>query len=255
MLKDTTINKEEVKKFSALAEQWWDESGKFKPLHDINPIRIKFIKDHIIKHFKINTLNTKPLENLKLLDIGCGGGLLSVPMTRLGAFVTGIDPSEKNIKIAKQYVYENKLKTNFKCSSVQDLIRGQHEKFDIILNMEVVEHVDNIETFLLESSKLLKKNGIMFISTINKTIKSLLQAKFIAEYILRWLPVGTHEWKKFIKPEELIHIMSKAQLEVLDIAGVKYSMINKTWYLSDNVDVDVNYMICFKMADKLINSK
>ncbi|WHA05224.1 bifunctional 2-polyprenyl-6-hydroxyphenol methylase/3-demethylubiquinol 3-O-methyltransferase UbiG [Candidatus Bandiella numerosa] len=250
MLKDTTINKEEVKKFSALAEQWWDESGKFKPLHDINPVRIKFIKDNIIKHFKINA---RTLENLKLLDIGCGGGLLSVPMTRLGAFVTGIDPSEKNIKIAKQYVDENRLKIDFKCCGVQDLIRSQHEKFDVILNMEVVEHVDNIEIFLLESSRLLKKNGLVFISTINKTIKSLLQAKFIAEYILRWLPVGTHEWKKFIKPEELINIMSKAQLEVLDITGIKYNMISKTWYLSDNVDV--NYMICFKMTDKFIKKK
>ena len=119
--------------------------------------------------------------------------------------------------------------------------------------MEVVEHVDNIEIFLLESSRLLKKNGLVFISTINKTIKSLLQAKFIAEYILRWLPVGTHEWKKFIKPEELINIMSKAQLEVLDITGIKYNMISKTWYLSDNVDV--NYMICFKMTDKFIKKK
>ena len=244
MLKDTTINKEEVKKFSALAEEWWDESGKFKPLHDINPVRIKFIKENILKHFKINALNEQPLDNFKLLDIGCGGGLLSVPMARLGTCVIGIDPSDKNIKIAKQYVKENKLKVNFKCSSVQGLIKNKHEKFDIILNMEVVEHVDNVENFLSESSKLLKKNGVMFISTINKTIKSLIQAKFIAEYVLKLLPIGTHEWKKFIKPEELIHVMNKNQLELLDITGMSYDMSNKNWYLSDNVDV--NYIVCFR---------
>ena len=246
MLKDTTINKEEVKKFSALAEEWWDESGKFKPLHDINPVRIKFIKDNIIRHFKISAINKKPLENLKLLDIGCGGGLLSVPMTRLGACVMGIDPSEKNIKIAKQYVKENGIKVDFKCASIQESIKNKHEKFDIILNMEVVEHVDNVEYFLLESSKLLKRGGIVFISTMNKTIKSLVQAKFIAEYVLRWLPIGTHEWSKFIRPEELIDIMNKNQLEVVDIAGMKYDMINKNWYLSN--DVDVNYIVCFKNA-------
>lgn len=246
MHEDITVNKEEVNKFSFLAEQWWDESGKFKPLHDINPVRIKFIKENTVNHFKIESSSEKPFQNLRLLDIGCGGGILSVPMSRLGACVTGIDPSAKNIKVAKQYVKENRVKVDFKCSTVQALIKNKQEKFDIVLNMEVVEHVDNIEDFLLESCKLLKKDGIMFISTINKTIKSLIQAKFMAEYVLRWLPVGTHEWRKFVKPEKLIYIMGKNQLEMLNIRGMNYDMINKNWYLSS--DTAVNYIVCFKKA-------
>ena len=244
MPKISNVNKDEIKKFSALAEEWWDESGKFKPLHDINPVRIKYIKDNIINHFNIKSINTKPLANLKVLDIGCGGGLLSVPMTKLRADVTGIDPSKKNIHIAKQYVKENDLYVNYKCTTTTQLIKTHSEKFNVILNMEVVEHVDNLEDFLSECTKLLKKNGIMFVSTINKTLKSLIQAKFTAEYILRWLPIGTHDWNKFVKPEELVQIMDNNELKMIDIKGMNYNIIQNNWYLSDKTDV--NYLVCFK---------
>ncbi|MSO14280.1 bifunctional 2-polyprenyl-6-hydroxyphenol methylase/3-demethylubiquinol 3-O-methyltransferase UbiG [Rickettsiales endosymbiont of Trichoplax sp. H2] len=237
------VNKNEIKKFSDLAEEWWNESGKFKPLHDINPIRIKYIKENLINYFNIKNTTSKPLANLKILDIGCGGGLLSVPMARLGADITGIDPSEKNIKIAKQYIKENNIKVDYQCTSTTKLIQTYSDKFDIVLNMEVVEHVDNLEDFLFECSKLVKKNGIIFVSTINKTLKSLIQAKFTAEYILRWLPIGTHDWNKFVKPEELIRIMDNNDFKILDIKGMSYNLIKKEWFLSDKLDV--NYLVCF----------
>lgn len=240
----SNVNKDEIKKFSALAEEWWDESGKFKPLHDINPIRIKYIKENLINYFNIKNTTNKPLANLKILDIGCGGGLLSAPMARLGADITGIDPSEKNIKIAKQYIKENDIQANYQCTTTTQLIKTHSEKFDVVLNMEVVEHVDHLEDFLFECSKLLKKNGIIFISTINKTLKSLIQAKFAAEYILRWLPIGTHDWNKFVKPEELIKIMDDNDLKMIDIKGMSYNLIKREWFLSDKLDV--NYLVCFK---------
>ena len=244
MPKDSTINRGEVKKFSAFAKEWWNENGKFKTLHDINPIRIKFIKQNIIQHFKKENRLIDPLLNLNILDVGCGAGLLSVPMRRLGANVLGIDPVKKNIKIAKQYIQDNKIKIQFQCCTTKQLIKDYSRHFDIVLNMEVIEHVDNIENFLLENIKLLKNNGIIFISTINKTLKSLFQAKFIAEYFLRWLPICTHSWYKFVQPKTIVNIMKANQLEMLNVTGVSYNLLQKRWYLSDKVSV--NYIICFK---------
>ena len=197
-----TINKKEIDKFSKIANEWWNPEGKFKPLHKFNPIRIDYLKKNIIKHFDIkNEKNNKPLNGVSILDIGCGGGLLSEPMFRLGAKVTGIDASEKNIKIAKFHSKKQNLKINYLCTS-PDNMKG-NEKFDVILNMEIVEHVDNLELFLKKSSSHLKKNGIMFIATLNKTLKSYVFAIVGAEYILRWLPIGTHEWEKFVTPKYL----------------------------------------------------
>ena len=188
-MKSNTINKQEIAKFSKIASEWWNPEGKFKPLHKFNPIRIRYIKDNIINHLNIKSKN-KPLNNLEILDIGCGGGLLSEPMSRLGANVTGIDASEKNIKIAKLHSKKNKLKINYICSSPEKL--KLKKKFDVILNMEIVEHVEDINFFIKKSSELLTKNGLMFVATLNKTLKSYVFAIIGAEYILKWLPIGSH---------------------------------------------------------------
>ena len=201
-----SINKKEIEKFSKMATEWWDPKGKFKPLHKFNPIRIKYIKENIINNFKLKN-KTKPLKKINILDIGCGGGLLSEPMQRLGANVTGIDASIKNIKIAKLHAKKNKLNIKYFCSSPEKL--KTNKKFDVILNMEIVEHVEDVQFFLKSCSKLLKKNGLMFVATINKTLKSYMFAIIGAEYVLRWLPIGTHEWEKFVKPEDLKNILKK----------------------------------------------
>ena len=196
-----TINYKEIEKFSKLSEEWWNPQGKFKPLHKFNPIRIKYIKQNIIEHF--NIINSKkPLNNISLLDVGCGGGLLSEPMCILGAKVTGIDATRKNINIAKIHAKKNKLKINYLTVSPEKL--KIKNKFDVILNMEIVEHVSDVNYFIKSCANLLKKNGIMFIATINRTLKSYLFAIVGAEYILKWLPIGTHDWNLFVKPEELI---------------------------------------------------
>ena len=197
----TTVNQEEIQKFSKLADQWWDANGKFKPLHTFNPIRIKYIIDKCSSHFKLNKQENKILSKLKILDIGCGGGLVCEPLTRLGAQVTGIDASYKNIEVAKIHAKKSNLKIKYLNASPEK--NKINEKFDVILNLEVVEHVDNLDLFLKSSSELLKKNGIMFIATINRTFESYIKAIIGAEYVLRWLPIGTHDWQKFLKPEEI----------------------------------------------------
>ena len=211
-MKTNTINKKEIEKFSKIAEEWWDTEGKFKPLHKFNPIRISYIKDNICNTLKIDK-KQKPLENVKILDIGCGGGLLTEPLHRLGAEVVGIDASDKNINVAKLHAKKNNLNIKYYCSSPETF--GTAEKFDVILNMEIVEHVEDIDFFLEASAKLLKKNGIMFIATLNKTLKSYLFAIIGAEYILRWLPIGTHEWEKFVKPDDLINILKNIILNLM----------------------------------------
>ena len=239
-MKSSTVNKEEIEKFSKIAAEWWNPEGKYKPLHKFNPIRIKYIKENIINHFNIKTKN-KPLKNINILDIGCGGGLLCEPLTRLGANITGIDASEKNIKIAKLHSNKSKLKITYMQSSPETLI--VKKKFDVILNMEIIEHVDNVNLFLKSCSKLLKKNGIMFIATLNKTLKSYLFAIIGAEYILRWLPIGTHEWEKFVKPEQLIDITKSCNLSLDDLSGVKFNLISDEWKISS--DKSVNYIAKF----------
>ena len=236
----TTINKKEIEKFSKMADEWWDPNGKFKPLHKFNPIRIQYIKENIIKNFNLQK-NNEPLSGINILDIGCGGGLLSEPMSRLGASVTGIDASEKNIQIAKLHSKKNKLKINYICSSPERI--NVKKKFDVILNMEIVEHVEDIELFLKSSSNLLKKNGLMFIATINKTLKSYIFAIVGAEYILRWLPIGTHEWEKFVKPEDLKKILYKNNLSLSKLNGMNFDIIKDQWKISN--DLSVNYIAKF----------
>tara|TARA_Y100000310_G_C20540280_1_gene742930 strand:+ start:66 stop:794 length:729 start_codon:yes stop_codon:yes gene_type:complete len=240
-MKSNTINKQEVEKFSKIAAEWWNPEGKYKPLHKFNPIRIRYIKDNIINHFNIKIKNN-PLKSLNILDIGCGGGLLCEPMSRLGADVTGIDASEKNIKVAKLHSNKNKLKINYICSSPEKL--NLNKKFDVILNMEVVEHVDDVDLFIKKSSEFLKKNGLMFIATLNKTLISYIFAIIGAEYVLRWLPIGTHNWDKFIKPEDLIKVCKENKLKLEKVDGMKFNLLTNEWTLSS--DNSVNYVTRFK---------
>ena len=235
-----SINSKEIEKFSKIAEEWWDPYGKFKPLHKFNPIRISYIKENIIKTFKLNQKKF-PLKNIKILDIGCGGGLLSEPMCRLGAKVTGIDASEKNINVAKLHSKKNKLKIDYICTPPEKL--KNKNKFDVILNMEIVEHVEDVKFFLESCSKLLKKNGIMFVATLNKTLKSYVFAIVGAEYILRWLPIGTHEWDKFLSPEKLISMLKKNDLNVDKVNGFKFNILTDKWSVND--DKSVNYIAKF----------
>ena len=240
-MKKITINKKEIDKFSKLAEEWWDPNGKFKPLHNFNPVRLKYIKDSILKKYK-NTDKKRPLKNIRILDIGCGGGLLCEPLSKLGAEVVGIDASEKNIKIAKLHSRENNLRINYFCASPENFkIKG---KFDVILNMEIVEHVENVNFFLNQSAKFLKKEGLMFVATLNKTLKSFFFAIIGAEYVLRWLPIGTHDWEMFIEPKKLINICKNNNLILQDLFGVKYNLINNDWEVSK--DTSINYLAKFE---------
>ena len=236
----SSVNKKEIEKFSKMASEWWDPSGKFKPLHKFNPIRIKYIKENIISNFKLK-VKKKPLEKINILDIGCGGGLLSEPMTRLGATVTGIDASNKNINIAKLHAKKNKLKINYLCSSPENL--KIKKKFDVILNMEIIEHVEDINFFISSCSKLLKKNGLMFIATLNKTLKSYVFVIIGAEYVLRWLPIGTHDWEKFVRPEDLRKILSKNNLILDKLDGMNFNIIKDEWSVS--TDTSINYIAKF----------
>ena len=236
-MKTNTINKEEIEKFSRIAEEWWNPLGKFKPLHKFNPIRISYIKDNIINSFKLKK-QEKPLKNLKILDIGCGGGLLSEPMCRLGADITGIDASKKNIQVAKLHAKKSNLKIKYISTSPENF--KTNVKFDVILNMEIIEHVEDVSFFLKSCSSLLKKGGIMFIATINKTLKSYVFAIIGAEYILRWLPIGTHEWEKFVSPNDLINISKKYNLNLENLDGMKFNIIKDEWSLSD--DKTINYI-------------
>ena len=236
----STVNKKEVEKFSKMAAEWWDPKGKFKPLHKFNPIRIKYIKENIINNFKLNN-KKKPLKKINILDIGCGGGLISEPMQRLGANVTGIDASIKNINIAKLHAKKNKLNIKYLCSSPEKL--NAKKKFDVILNLEIIEHVEDVKFFLESCSKLLKKNGLMFVATINKTLKSYVFAIVGAEYVLRWLPIGTHEWEKFVKPEDLKKILMKYDLSLNKLEGMNFNIIKDEWSISR--DLSVNYIAKF----------
>ena len=239
-MKNNTINKKEIEKFSKIAEEWWDPEGKFKPLHKFNPIRISYIKNNIIQSFKLKNKN-KPLEKVKILDIGCGGGLLCEPMSRLGANVVGIDASDKNIKVAKLHAKKNNLDIKYLCATPETF--KTEIKFDVILNMEIVEHVENVDFFLKSSSELLRKNGMMFVATLNKTLKSYLFAIIGAEYILNWLPIGTHEWEKFVKPQDLTSILKKYKLNLESLDGMKYNLFKDEWKVSK--DKSINYISKF----------
>ena len=237
----TTVDKIEIEKFSKIAKDWWNPNGKFKPLHLFNPARIKFIKEKLIFYFKLNPNSSITLKKLKILDIGCGGGLLCEPLSRLGAEITGIDASKNNIEVAKLHSKEMNLNINYIHCSPENL--NFENEFDVILNMEVVEHVSNVNLFMQNCSKLIKKNGIMFVATINKNLKSYIFGVLGAEYILRWLPIGTHDWDKFLTPQDLEIIASKNNLILDETVGMKFNLFSNEWNKSN--DISVNYISTF----------
>ena len=235
----STANKDEIEKFSKLADEWWDINGKFKPLHMFNPIRIEYIVDVSSKQFKIAKNKQSPLKNLQILDIGCGGGLISEPMTRLGANVTAIDASSKNINIAKAHAKKDNLNIAYLNELPENL--SSKKKFDIILNLEIVEHVDNLDLYLQSCFKLLKPKGIMFTATLNRTFTSFIKAIVGAEYVLRWLPIGTHDWNKFVKPEELEKKITDLDFSIINLTGLSFNPFFQEWKRTK--DLSVNYIL------------
>ncbi|MEL7028929.1 MAG: bifunctional 2-polyprenyl-6-hydroxyphenol methylase/3-demethylubiquinol 3-O-methyltransferase UbiG [Pseudomonadota bacterium] len=239
-----SIDPNEVAKFSAMAAEWWDPFGKFKPLHKFNPTRLGFIRDQACLHFERDRQARRPLDGLSLLDIGCGGGLVCEPMRRLGAQVTGLDASEKNVAIAATHAGEQKLDIDYRAGSAEDLAAAGEGPFDIVLNLEVVEHVADVEGFLATSARLTAPGGMMVVATINRTLKALALAKIGAEYILRWLPMGTHEFKKFVTPKEASAPLEAEGLSVHGPFGVSYNPLADVWSISR--DSAVNYMLVAK---------
>ena len=239
----TTIDQTEVDRFSKMAAEWWNPNGKFRPLHKFNPVRLTFIKGKTTEHFDRDPKSQTPLEGLRLLDIGCGGGLLSEPMTRMGASVTGADASEVNIEIAKLHAEQSGLSIDYRAET-SEALEAQGEKFDIILNMEVVEHVADVDLFLTSCADMLKPGGLMFMATINRTMKANLLAIIGAEYVLRWLPRGTHQYEKLVRPEEISTPLEASGLSLVDQTGVFYNPLQDRWNLSK--DMDVNYMMVFE---------
>jgi 2-polyprenyl-6-hydroxyphenyl methylase/3-demethylubiquinone-9 3-methyltransferase len=238
----SSIDPKEVEKFSAIADEWWSESGKFKPLHKFNPVRILFIRKKIIEHFSLDKKSLAPFSGLKILDVGCGGGLISEPFARMKADVTAIDASEKNVQVAKIHAEKSQLKIDYRANSAEDLVKNG-EKFDVVLALEIIEHVADVENFIKSCAELVKPNGLLFIATMNRTAKSFLSAKIAAEYILRWLPAGTHNWKKFLKPSEINFHASRCGLDLQSLAGFSYNLLKDEWRESENLDV--NYATVF----------
>lgn len=244
----TTIDPSEVEKFAAIADEWWDPFGKFKPLHKFNPVRLAYIRDGACMHFGRDRHAEKPLQGLRLLDVGCGGGLVAEPMRRLGAEVVAIDAAERNIKTALAHAEPLGLDIDYRNTSVENLKDSNEPLFDIVLNLEVVEHVANVDHFLETSASLVKPGGMTVIASINRTIKAFALAKVGAEYVLRWLPAGTHDPRKFVKPEEVKAAIGRAGMTVTANTGVSYNPLMDIWRISD--DTNVNYMMTAIKADK-----
>ena len=238
--RSASVDDSEVAKFAALAESWWDSEGPFRPLHKFNPVRIRFIRDRVAGHFNRDPLAPEPLAGLRLLDIGCGGGLLTEPLTRLGATVVGIDATEKNIRIAALHAEQGGLSIDYQHTTAEALDEAG-ERFDAVLNMEVVEHVADVDAFLTASGNLVGNGGLMIAATLNRTAKSFALAIVGAEYVLRWLPRGTHDWRRFVRPSELAAGLRHAGMTVTSLTGVVFNPLTGIWSLTER-DLDVNYM-------------
>ncbi len=241
-----SIDPEDVARFSRIAAEWWDPRGKFAPLHRFNPVRLGFIRDQALVRFGRDGDTNRPFEGLRLLDIGCGGGLLSEPMTRLGFAVTGVDASARNIGTARTHAQEMGLSIDYRCSTAEALVAAGEAPFDVILNMEVIEHVADPATFLRDTASLLAPGGVMIVATLNRTLKALATAKIGAEYILRWLPAGTHDWSKFLKPAEIRSFLQGVDVAVQGPFGVVYNPLGDSWRLGP--DANVNYMMTVTRA-------
>lgn len=236
----SSIDPEEVARFSALADRWWDATGPFAPLHRFNPVRLGFIRDRAARRFGRDVRTNRPFEGLSLLDIGCGGGLLSEPMTRLGFAVTGVDASERNIGAASAHAAAQGLAIDYRASTAEALLQ-EHRRFDVVLNMEVIEHVADPRAFLLDTARLMKPGGMMIVATLNRTLKALALAKVGAEYVLRWVPAGTHDWNKFLTPDELRGFVEGQPFGIEGPFGVKYSPLKGEW--RESGDASINYMM------------
>ena len=236
----TSIDHAEIDKFSRLAEDWWNPDGKMRPLHRFNPTRLAFIREVALTHFARDPRGLSPFGGLALLDIGCGGGLLSEPMARLGFDVLGVDAAEKNIRIAEAHAASSGVAVRYRATTAEELA-AEGARFDVVLNMEVVEHVADVPAFLAACANVVAPGGMMIVATINRTLKSFALAKVAAEYVLGWLPAGTHEWSRFLTPFELKVALENAGLAVKQLQGVSFDMLNWDWKLSP--DSDVNFMI------------
>jgi 2-polyprenyl-6-hydroxyphenyl methylase/3-demethylubiquinone-9 3-methyltransferase len=236
-----SVDPDEVAKFSAMAAEWWDPRGKLAPLHALNPVRLGFIREQALSRFGRDPAARRPFEGLRLLDIGCGGGLLSEPMARLGFAVTGVDASEQNIGVARAHAAELELTIDYRCATAEALLVEAPARFDVVLNMEVIEHVADPGGYLRDTARLLAPGGLMIVATLNRTLKSLALAKIGAEYLLRWVPAGTHDWRRFLTPDELRGFLADAPVTVEGPFGVAYNPLADRWSLSG--DCDVNYMM------------
>ena len=237
----SSIDPKEVEQFSRIAAEWWDPKGKFAPLHKFNPVRLSFIRDQVQARFSRDPKAIRPFEGLRLLDIGCGGGLLCEPMTRLGFQVTGVDASERNIGTASAHAAEQGLAIDYRATTAEDLLAAGERPFDVILNMEVIEHVADPGAYLRDCARLLAPGGLMIVATLNRTLKALALAKIGAEYVLRWVPAGTHDWNKFLKPEELRSFLDGEPVAVQGPFGVAFNPLTDRWVRSS--DCDINYMV------------
>jgi 2-polyprenyl-6-hydroxyphenyl methylase/3-demethylubiquinone-9 3-methyltransferase len=243
----TSVDPAEVRRFSALAAEWWDPRGKMAPLHKFNPVRLGYIREQAASHFQRDRKRLDCFKGLRVLDIGCGAGILCEPLARLGAVVIGLDPSKENIEAARLHAGQADLLIDYRCGNAEELAQTG-DRFDLVLAMEVVEHVADVDLFLESCAKLMRPNGLMIVATISRTIKSFALAIVGAEYILRWLPRGTHQWDKFITPNELEIALTKSGLRVLDQRGMIYNLLRDRWQLS--TDTDVNYIVAAEKAPR-----
>lgn len=234
-----TAARDEIARFDAIADDWWDPDGDFRPLHRLNPVRVDYVRDALIRHFCLDARADRPFEGLALLDIGCGGGLVAEPMARLGAIVTAIDASEEAIRVASVHAARECLDIDYRCAPPEALVTDG-TTFDVILALEVVEHVADLDQFFSATAALLRPGGALALSTLNRTLKSLALAKIGAEYVMRWLPAGTHDWRKFVKPSEMAAALRRNGLTLSDLKGLTYDPLRGSWSLT--ADLDVNYL-------------
>ena len=235
----TSVDPAEIARFSAIAAEWWDPAGKFRPLHKLNPVRLTYIRDRLCAHFGRDARRPRPLAGLRILDIGCGGGLIAEPLTRLGAEIVAIDASATNIGVARAHALESELAIDYRHGTAEDLA-ARRETFDAVLALEIVEHVADLDAFLTAAAALTGPKGVLVVATLNRTPQSFLLAIVGAEYVLRWLPAGTHDWKKFVRPSELGGILRRHRMDMRDVTGVAYSPLGDSWRLGN--DLAVNYM-------------